>query len=236
MYGAVSCRDSLQAVVQRGVAPGRSSGSDPTCDVRLGMSNAVHACTFSTGIRTAGSVRTGSRLRSWRPSATIVAGVASAPDGWGGLMPPAMWTTAAGGVRWRAVPFATQRALVRVRCIHDFEERRSNMAKIPEKAILTLGDQQIELPVVVGTEGEKAIDITKLRDKTGYITLRPVAEQHGGLPELDHVHRRRERHPAVSRDSDRAVRELSELCARRLDAHFRPHADDAMSWASSVNC
>jgi citrate synthase len=36
---------------------------------------------------------------------------------------------------------------------------------------LRLGDQEIELPVVVGTEDERAIDISQLRAKTGYITL-----------------------------------------------------------------
>jgi citrate synthase len=42
-----------------------------------------------------------------------------------------------------------------------------------EKAILTIGDRQIELPVLTGTEGERAIDITKLRDQTGLITYDP---------------------------------------------------------------
>ena len=42
-----------------------------------------------------------------------------------------------------------------------------------DKAILTIGDQQIELPVLVGTEGERAVDITKLRDQTGLITYDP---------------------------------------------------------------
>lgn len=40
-----------------------------------------------------------------------------------------------------------------------------------EKAKLVLGDKTIELPVFTGTEGEKAIDITKLRAETGYVTL-----------------------------------------------------------------
>jgi citrate synthase len=53
------------------------------------------------------------------------------------------------------------------------------MAQVPEKAILILGDQQIELPIVVGTEGEKAIDITRLRDKTGYITFDPSLSNTG---------------------------------------------------------
>ncbi|MEE2882700.1 MAG: citrate synthase [Planctomycetota bacterium] len=42
-----------------------------------------------------------------------------------------------------------------------------------EKAILQLGDQQFELPVYTGSEGEKAIDIRKLRKESGHITLDP---------------------------------------------------------------
>jgi citrate synthase len=44
---------------------------------------------------------------------------------------------------------------------------------MPDKAILTIGDQQIEFPIIEGTEGERAIDISKLRDQTGYITFDP---------------------------------------------------------------
>ncbi|MDZ4819084.1 MAG: citrate synthase [Planctomycetota bacterium] len=36
---------------------------------------------------------------------------------------------------------------------------------------LKLEDQEIELPVLVGSENEKAVDISKLRSQTGYITL-----------------------------------------------------------------
>ena len=34
-------------------------------------------------------------------------------------------------------------------------------------------DQELECPVIVSTEGEKAIDIGKLRATTGYITMDP---------------------------------------------------------------
>jgi citrate synthase len=40
-----------------------------------------------------------------------------------------------------------------------------------ETAQLKIGDNTYELPVIEGSEGEKAIDISKLRDLTGYITL-----------------------------------------------------------------
>ena len=40
-----------------------------------------------------------------------------------------------------------------------------------QPATLTLGDNTYSLPVYMGVEGEKAIDITKLRSQTGYITL-----------------------------------------------------------------
>lgn len=42
-----------------------------------------------------------------------------------------------------------------------------------ETARLQAGDQVAELPIVVGSEGEKAIDIAKLRAETGYIALDP---------------------------------------------------------------
>ena len=40
-------------------------------------------------------------------------------------------------------------------------------------ATLKFGDQTIELPVIEGSEGELAVDISQLRAKTGLITLDP---------------------------------------------------------------
>ena len=42
-----------------------------------------------------------------------------------------------------------------------------------ETAKLILDGKEFELPIVVGTEGERAIDISKLRAETGYVTLDP---------------------------------------------------------------
>ncbi|MDI6796477.1 MAG: citrate synthase [Desulfatibacillaceae bacterium] len=42
-----------------------------------------------------------------------------------------------------------------------------------ETAKIILGDKTYELPVITGSEGEKAIDITKLRALTGHITYDP---------------------------------------------------------------
>ncbi len=42
---------------------------------------------------------------------------------------------------------------------------------MPETASLTLGTTTYDLPIISGTEDEKAVDISKLRDQTGYITL-----------------------------------------------------------------
>ncbi|MCS6979686.1 MAG: citrate synthase [Flavobacteriales bacterium] len=42
---------------------------------------------------------------------------------------------------------------------------------MPENAKLVLEGKEYELPVVTGTENEKAVDITRLRDLSGYITL-----------------------------------------------------------------
>jgi citrate synthase len=42
-----------------------------------------------------------------------------------------------------------------------------------KKAKLTLGKKQYELPIIIGTEGERAIDITRLRQDTNYVTFDP---------------------------------------------------------------
>ena len=44
---------------------------------------------------------------------------------------------------------------------------------VPKTAKLTIGDTDLELPVIVGSEGEVAIDIRQLRAKTGAITYDP---------------------------------------------------------------
>ena len=40
-----------------------------------------------------------------------------------------------------------------------------------DKAFIKLGEKEVELPIYVGTEGEESIDINKLRDLTGFVTL-----------------------------------------------------------------
>jgi len=47
-------------------------------------------------------------------------------------------------------------------------ERNATMSEV---AKLSVGDQQLELPVIVGTENERAFDISKLRGQSGYVTL-----------------------------------------------------------------
>jgi len=42
---------------------------------------------------------------------------------------------------------------------------------MPSAAELKINGKSLELPIVVGTEGEKAIDIRQLRAQTGYVTL-----------------------------------------------------------------
>jgi len=44
------------------------------------------------------------------------------------------------------------------------------LKKLPP-AMLTLDDKSYELPTLIGVEGEKAIDISKLRNQSGYVTL-----------------------------------------------------------------
>ena len=47
------------------------------------------------------------------------------------------------------------------------------MNESPEFVTLEVEGKTVRLPVVVGSEGEKAIDIARLRRETGYVTLDP---------------------------------------------------------------
>jgi citrate synthase len=42
-----------------------------------------------------------------------------------------------------------------------------------DKAILTMGDRRVELPILTGTEGDVALDITNLREQTGAVVYDP---------------------------------------------------------------
>jgi citrate synthase len=45
---------------------------------------------------------------------------------------------------------------------------------VTDKASIQVGDTKLDVPVVVGTEDEKAIDVAQLRAKTGYVTIDPA--------------------------------------------------------------
>ena len=61
--------------------------------------------------------------------------------------------------------------------------------KMSETARIILEGQEYEFPVLTGSENEKAIDISKLRGSTGYITLDPGFKNTGstqsGITYLD---------------------------------------------------
>ena len=44
---------------------------------------------------------------------------------------------------------------------------------MPHEARIELDGEEIELPLVEGTENERGIDVGRLRDQTGYITVDP---------------------------------------------------------------
>ena len=76
-------------------------------------------------------------------------------------------------------------------------------------AKLSLENGELELPIVVGTENEKAVDISKLRAKTGYITLDEGYMNTGATTSAITFLDGEAGHPPLSRLSDRAAgREL----------------------------
>src|SRR5690348_5697909 len=52
--------------------------------------------------------------------------------------------------------------------------RRVRRSTVMGSATIQLGDSKLECPVIVGTEDEKAIDVARLRAKTGYVTIDPA--------------------------------------------------------------
>ena len=107
---------------------------------------------------------------------------------------------------------------------------------MPDKAILTVGDQQIELPVLEGTEGERAIDITKLRDQTGLITFDPSLGNTGvcrsAITFIDGEKGiLRYRGIPIEQFTDQA-----QLRRSGLDADLRPAAASGTNWPGSATC
>ena len=94
-----------------------------------------------------------------------------------------------------------------------------------QAARLTVEGNALELPVVVGTEGEHAVDISKLRAKTGYITLDEGYMNTGSTTQCHHVSRRRAGHPPLSRLPDRAAGRELRLHRSRVPAALRRAAD-----------
>jgi citrate synthase len=45
---------------------------------------------------------------------------------------------------------------------------------VTDKAAIQVGESKLDVPVVVGTENERAIDVAQLRAKTGYVTIDPA--------------------------------------------------------------
>jgi citrate synthase len=56
---------------------------------------------------------------------------------------------------------------------HSAARTRGRHDAMAESARIIVDGHEVELPVIVGSEGEKAIDISKLRAQTGYVTIDP---------------------------------------------------------------
>ena len=94
-------------------------------------------------------------------------------------------------------------------------------------AELRIGDKTIRLPIVVGHRGRARDRHPKLRDETGLHHPRSGLRQHRLVPQRDHLHRRREGHPALPRLPDRGARREEQLPRGRLPADLRRAADEA---------
>ena len=105
--------------------------------------------------------------------------------------------------------------------------------KATAKAELKIDDKVLDVPVIVGTEDEHAIDIGKLRAQTGYVTLDPAfmntASTKSAITFLDGEQ-------GILRYRGIPIEELAEqvdLRRDRLPAHLRPPAEQDRAGARS---
>src|SRR5690349_11016623 len=90
---------------------------------------------------------------------------------------PLAWVEVVGsGFACPLLPGYTRARLRRTRARRRFGERivRKGTPAMPRVAKLTIDEKTLELPVVVGSEGEVGIDIAKLRGETGAVTFDPA--------------------------------------------------------------
>ena len=94
-----------------------------------------------------------------------------------------------------------------------------------KNATLSYDGKSYELPVVVGTEDETAVDISHSAREIRPHHARQRLREHRRLHEQDHLHRRRERNPALSRLSGRRARRAVELRRDGVSPDLRRAAD-----------
>ena len=92
-------------------------------------------------------------------------------------------------------------------------------------ATLTIDGRTWELPIVEGSEGERAIDVSTLRSDTGLNYARPGIREHRQHTQRDHLHRRRAGHPPLSRLPDRGVGRAEQFPRDHLPAPLRRPAE-----------
>ncbi len=95
----------------------------------------------------------------------------------------------------------------------------------PTEATLHYGDTDLTLPRIAATEGNDAVDVSKLfeHDRPGHPRRR--VRQHRVVPVGHHLHRRRPGHPALPRLPDRPAGPGLDLPRGELPADLRRAAD-----------
>ena len=106
---------------------------------------------------------------------------------------------------------------------------KNTLSGTTSAATLMHAGQALQLPVRSGTIGPDVIDIANLYTEDGLLHLRPGLYLDGELRVEDHLHRRRQGRPALSRLPDRAARRKREFYRDLLPAALRRAADQASS-------
>ena len=107
---------------------------------------------------------------------------------------------------------------------------------MPETATLQVQGKTYSLPVVVGTENEVAVDISKLRAESGVITLDDGYSNTGSCQSAITFIDGEKGHPALPRHPDRAAGRAQHLRGDRLAADLRRAADGRAARSAGATC
>ena len=104
---------------------------------------------------------------------------------------------------------------------------------LPDTAKLLLADRELELPLIVGTEGEKALDVRRLRADTGYVNVMgPTTSNSGNAGGVSYAGLLPEEHQTVGGIGQV---DANDVVFARIDGWLEGNADGQLSFQARLS-